>query len=171
MFSFLQRPGPALGVGVAFSDHEGGVSAERHGPLNLGRTDVDEVGAVFASTSVRIGGQVQAPALIRRVDPENPMLAQVAKARPRDPGALGRIIDINLTGPMLAAEAFVRALPAQTPATVLFISSEIEEVVRVIGGKVVVKAQVKTGGRGKAGGVKLARSADETAEKAGDDRD
>ena len=33
---------------------------------------------------------------------------------------------------------------------------------------VVVKAQVKTGGRGKAGGVKIARSADEAAERAGD---
>lgn len=33
-------------------------------------------------------------------------------------------------------------------------------------GVVVVKAQVKTGGRGKAGGVKLAKSADEAAEKA-----
>src|SRR5690554_364137 len=31
---------------------------------------------------------------------------------------------------------------------------------------VVVKAQVKTGGRGKAGGVKLAKSADEAAERA-----
>ncbi|MBT0994414.1 ADP-forming succinate--CoA ligase subunit beta [Cellulomonas sp. DKR-3] len=35
-------------------------------------------------------------------------------------------------------------------------------------GVVVVKAQVKTGGRGKAGGVKLARSVDEAAEKAGE---
>ncbi len=34
------------------------------------------------------------------------------------------------------------------------------------GGTVVVKAQVKTGGRGKAGGVKLAKSPDEAAEKA-----
>lgn len=34
------------------------------------------------------------------------------------------------------------------------------------GGTVVVKAQVKTGGRGKAGGVKLAHSPDEAAEKA-----
>jgi succinyl-CoA synthetase beta subunit len=33
---------------------------------------------------------------------------------------------------------------------------------------VVVKAQVKTGGRGKAGGVKIARSADEAAERAAD---
>jgi len=38
-----------------------------------------------------------------------------------------------------------------------------------IGGDlVVVKAQVKTGGRGKAGGVKLAKSPDEAAEKAGE---
>ena len=36
-----------------------------------------------------------------------------------------------------------------------------------IGGRVVVKAQVKVGGRGKAGGVKLAENADEVREKAG----
>jgi succinyl-CoA synthetase beta subunit len=36
-----------------------------------------------------------------------------------------------------------------------------------LGGTVVVKAQVKAGGRGKAGGVKLAHSPDEAAEKAG----
>src|SRR5665811_2579928 len=35
------------------------------------------------------------------------------------------------------------------------------------GGVVVVKAQVKVGGRGKAGGVKVAKSVDEAAEKAG----
>jgi succinyl-CoA synthetase beta subunit len=35
-----------------------------------------------------------------------------------------------------------------------------------IGGPVVVKAQVKTGGRGKAGGVKLAQTPDEAADKA-----
>ncbi|GIG30300.1 ADP-forming succinate--CoA ligase subunit beta [Cellulomonas marina] len=41
-----------------------------------------------------------------------------------------------------------------------------EQLLPAEGGVVVVKAQVKTGGRGKAGGVKLARSADEAAEKA-----
>jgi succinyl-CoA synthetase beta subunit len=35
-----------------------------------------------------------------------------------------------------------------------------------IGGRVVVKAQVKVGGRGKAGGVKLAENADDAREKA-----
>jgi succinyl-CoA synthetase beta subunit len=43
-----------------------------------------------------------------------------------------------------------------------------EEIGPKSGGVTVVKAQVKTGGRGKAGGVKLARSADEAAEKAGE---
>ena len=37
-----------------------------------------------------------------------------------------------------------------------------------LGGRVVVKAQVKTGGRGKAGGVKLAGDPDEAAARAGD---
>ncbi|WP_129841914.1 ADP-forming succinate--CoA ligase subunit beta [Streptomyces sp. RFCAC02] len=36
-----------------------------------------------------------------------------------------------------------------------------------LGGRVVVKAQVKTGGRGKAGGVKLASDPDDAVEKAG----
>jgi succinyl-CoA synthetase beta subunit len=41
------------------------------------------------------------------------------------------------------------------------------EVTERLGGRAVVKAQVKTGGRGKAGGVKLAGSPDEAVEKAG----
>lgn len=38
---------------------------------------------------------------------------------------------------------------------------EVEQAAREIGGATVIKAQVKMGGRGKAGGVKLARDADE----------
>ncbi|MGW4030125.1 ADP-forming succinate--CoA ligase subunit beta [Streptomyces sp. NPDC004838] len=41
------------------------------------------------------------------------------------------------------------------------------EVTERLGGKSVVKAQVKVGGRGKAGGVKLASSPDDAVEKAG----
>lgn len=44
---------------------------------------------------------------------------------------------------------------------------EAEAAAKNIGGKVVVKAQVKTGGRGKAGGVKLAEDATDAREKAG----
>jgi succinyl-CoA synthetase beta subunit len=43
---------------------------------------------------------------------------------------------------------------------------EAEEAAKAIGGTVVVKAQVKTGGRGKAGGVKVAQSPAEAREKA-----
>src|SRR6185369_10024756 len=38
---------------------------------------------------------------------------------------------------------------------------EVYDIAKEIGGTVVVKAQVLTGGRGKAGGVKLAKSPDE----------
>ena len=43
---------------------------------------------------------------------------------------------------------------ATTPA-------QVEEIARRLGGGVVVKAQVHAGGRGKAGGVKLAQSPEE----------
>ena len=43
---------------------------------------------------------------------------------------------------------------------------EAEAAARAIGGTVVIKAQVKTGGRGKAGGVKVALSPEEAKEKA-----
>ncbi len=45
-------------------------------------------------------------------------------------------------------------------------AEEAKEIATRIGGQVVVKAQVKTGGRGKAGGVKLADNPDEAKEKA-----
>lgn len=45
-------------------------------------------------------------------------------------------------------------------------SEEAEAAARAIGGTVVIKAQVKTGGRGKAGGVKVALSPEEAKEKA-----
>jgi len=46
-------------------------------------------------------------------------------------------------------------------------SEQAHDAAAKIGGKVVVKAQVKVGGRGKAGGVKVAADADEAKEKAG----
>ena len=52
-----------------------------------------------------------------------------------------------------------------------FVCTDVEQAVSAaqsIGGTVVVKAQVKTGGRGKAGGVKLATDAAEAGERARD---
>ena len=53
-----------------------------------------------------------------------------------------------------------------TPGEVCSTPDAAREVAREIGGQVVVKAQVKTGGRGKAGGVKLAQNPDEAADVA-----
>jgi len=53
----------------------------------------------------------------------------------------------------------LRGEVATTPA-------RAQEIARSLGGKVVVKAQVKVGGRGKAGGVKLANDADDAYAKA-----
>jgi len=50
---------------------------------------------------------------------------------------------------------------------VAYTKEEARQVAERIGGTVVVKAQIHAGGRGKAGGVKLAKSADEAAELAG----
>ena len=46
-------------------------------------------------------------------------------------------------------------------------ADQAREIARELGGKVVVKSQVLTGGRGKAGGVKLANNPDEAEEVAG----
>jgi succinyl-CoA synthetase beta subunit len=65
-----------------------------------------------------------------------------------------------------AKELFARyglpVLPGQVAAT----PEEAADIAASIGGTVVLKAQVLTGGRGKAGGVKLASSPDEALEKA-----
>ncbi|HET8654926.1 MAG TPA: ADP-forming succinate--CoA ligase subunit beta [Longimicrobiaceae bacterium] len=52
------------------------------------------------------------------------------------------------------------------PGEVATTPDEAERIARKFGGAVVVKAQVHAGGRGKAGGVKLAKSAEEAREKA-----
>ncbi len=54
-----------------------------------------------------------------------------------------------------------------TPGEVCTTADAAHEATRKIGSAVVVKAQVKAGGRGKAGGVKLADSPEDAAEKAG----
>jgi succinyl-CoA synthetase beta subunit len=53
------------------------------------------------------------------------------------------------------------------PGLVASTAAEAKAAAETLGTPVVVKAQVKTGGRGKAGGVKFAQTPDEAAEKAG----
>ncbi len=60
-----------------------------------------------------------------------------------------------------AKELFTQAGIPVPPGEVARTPDEAESIARKLGGKVVVKAQVHTGGRGKAGGVKLADSPEE----------
>ncbi|MHA2789523.1 ADP-forming succinate--CoA ligase subunit beta [Corynebacterium sp. S7] len=52
------------------------------------------------------------------------------------------------------------------PGKVATSATQAERAARAMGGPVVIKAQVKTGGRGKAGGVRLAKDANEAAQVA-----
>jgi succinyl-CoA synthetase beta subunit len=65
-----------------------------------------------------------------------------------------------------AKELFGRHSVPTTPGEVSSTVDDSREIARRIGRPVVVKAQVKVGGRGKAGGVKLADDPDDAAEKA-----
>ena len=56
-----------------------------------------------------------------------------------------------------------RCWPAPSPTTVAEARAAAEKIGPTSGGVTVVKAQVKTGGRGKAGGVKVAKTVDEAA--------
>ena len=57
-------------------------------------------------------------------------------------------------------------VPVPPPGVVCRTVDEVEEAAREIGGTTVIKAQVKMGGRGKAGGVKIAASPEEAREHA-----
>jgi succinyl-CoA synthetase beta subunit len=67
-----------------------------------------------------------------------------------------------------AKELFAKNEVPVTEGTVVTQPDQARDAAAAYGGQVVVKAQVKTGGRGKAGGVKLADNADDAFHKADD---
>ena len=67
-----------------------------------------------------------------------------------------------------AKEIFRRAGIPVPPGEVASTSAEVQQIAHRLGGAVVVKAQVHAGGRGKAGGVKLAKSPAEAGSHAAD---
>nr|WP_202885694.1 ADP-forming succinate--CoA ligase subunit beta [Kribbella sandramycini] len=67
-----------------------------------------------------------------------------------------------------AKELFARHGVPVTLGRVIEDPADAASAAAELGGRVVVKAQVKTGGRGKAGGVKLAASAEEATARAGE---
>ena len=67
-----------------------------------------------------------------------------------------------------AKELFAKHNVPVVPGKVCFTPEEARQAAEEIGGMVVVKAQVKTGGRGKAGGVKIANNPQEAFDRATD---
>ena len=67
-----------------------------------------------------------------------------------------------------AKELFERHGVPVLPGDVAASPEEAQAAAEQVGGRVVVKAQVKTGGRGKAGGIKLAENPQDAAAKAGE---
>ena len=65
-----------------------------------------------------------------------------------------------------AKELFAKHGVATTLGTVVTTADEAKAAAEAIGGVTVIKAQVKAGGRGKAGGVKIAKTPDEAFEHA-----
>src|SRR6185503_6730657 len=81
----------------------------------------------------------------------------------RNVGREGRMKIHEYQGKQILARYNVRIPRGE----VAYTKEEAREVAERIGGTVVVKAQIHAGGRGKGGGVKVAKSADEAAELAG----
>src|SRR5690606_663390 len=65
-----------------------------------------------------------------------------------------------------AKELFAKHNVPVTLGTVVTTAEEAKAVAEQLGGVTVIKAQVKAGGRGKAGGVKIAKNPDEAFEHA-----
>ena len=87
---------------------------------------------------------------------------KLRSARPSWDGRRGRVDLFEYQARDLFAAHGVPVLRGEVATT----PERAREIAASIGGKVVIKAQVKTGGRGKAGGVKLADDADDAQAKA-----
>ncbi len=88
-------------------------------------------------------------------------------ATPPGGGPLARLPAVDLYE-YQAKELFARHGVPVLPGEVAETAAQARAAAERIGGTVVVKAQVKTGGRGKAGGVKLAATPDEAGARAED---
>lgn len=79
MFSYLSRPDPVDKLGLAFTDRAGGVSPGAFGPLNLGRTDVDDI-AFVRENFARVGDELGVRTFITVAQVHGPDVVVVDRA-------------------------------------------------------------------------------------------
>jgi NAD(P)-dependent dehydrogenase (short-subunit alcohol dehydrogenase family) len=107
------------GLGRSFTDGQRELAAAEPERVALYGVDLASAGPALAGPMEFATRDVTHAYLVLNAGTVEPVGA-IGSLSPAD---IARSVAVNLTGPMLAAEAFVRALPARTPATVLFISS------------------------------------------------
>lgn len=107
------------GVGRTFTERQRALAAAAPERIALYATDLAAEGADLAGPMAFATREATHAYLILNAG----MVEPVGPIGGLDPGVVRDSVAVNLTAPMLAADAFLRALPPETPATVLFISS------------------------------------------------
>ncbi|GAA0900528.1 SDR family NAD(P)-dependent oxidoreductase [Virgisporangium aurantiacum] len=108
-----------VGVGRTFTDHQRALAAAEPDRISLYEVDFSTTEPALARPMKAATGATERAHLVLNAGMVEPVGA-IGTLRPAD---LADSVTVNLTAPMIAADAFVRALPAGTPASVLFISS------------------------------------------------
>lgn len=108
-----------IGVGRTFTGHQRALAAAEPDRISLFEVDFSAKEPALARPMEAATENTERAHLVLNAGMVEPVGA-IGSLRPAD---VANSVAVNLTAPMLAADAFVRALPAQTPATVLFISS------------------------------------------------
>lgn len=110
MFAFLHLPSAGDGLGLAFTDRAGGVSEGSFGPLNLGRTDVDDLTHVGENFE-RVGAALGIRRFITLAQVHGPDVVVVDRAMLADWGP-EQHLGSEATGiPLVKADAMVTTEP------------------------------------------------------------
>jgi benzil reductase ((S)-benzoin forming) len=105
-----------IGVGRTFTEHQRGLAVAEPDRISLHQTDLAAGEPLPMEHATRATAHA---CLILNAG----MVEPVGAIGALDPAVVRDSIAVNLTAPMIAADAFVRALPPGTPGSVLFISS------------------------------------------------
>jgi NAD(P)-dependent dehydrogenase (short-subunit alcohol dehydrogenase family) len=108
-----------VGVGRTFTDHQRGLAEAEPDRISLYAVDLTTKEPALARPIKAATDDTERAHLVLNAGMVEPVGA-IGSLRPAD---LADSVAVNLTAPMIAADAFVRTLPAGTPGSVLFISS------------------------------------------------